>query len=107
MRIEYNKLVRDRIPEIIRRRGKTCGTRTLGDSEYKQALLMKLLEEAHEAANAPQSELVGELADLLEVVDALIETYDLDEAALDAVRILKREKRGGFDSKTQLDWVEE
>jgi predicted house-cleaning noncanonical NTP pyrophosphatase (MazG superfamily) len=107
MRIEYNKLVRDRVPEIIRRQDKTCRTCTLDDQEYRQALRVKLLEEAEEAAHAPEGELGGELGDLLEVITALMEAYGLDETTVDASRRLKREKRGGFDSKTQLLWVEE
>jgi len=107
MHIEYNKLVRDRVPEVIHGQGKTCRTRTLDDSEYRQALLMKLLEEAEEAAQAPEGELGGELGDLLEVIAALMRAYGLDEAAVQASRRLKRQKRGGFDSKTQLLCVEE
>ena len=52
MRKEYNKLVRDRIPEIIRRDGRNCEIATISEDEYLQALREKLVEEAQEAAEA-------------------------------------------------------
>lgn len=107
MRIEYNKLVRDRVPEIIRRQGKICRTRTLDNSQYKRSLRMKLLEEAEEAALAPERELGNELGDLLEVITALRQVYGLDEDTIEERRIDKRRKRGGFDARTELIWVEE
>ncbi len=77
MRQEYNKLVRDRIPEIIRKSGIQCQTVTLSEIEYRQALRQKLIEEAQEAATANNADLVIEIADLLEVVDALLKSYGI------------------------------
>ena len=90
------KLVRDRIPEIIRAEGRACSTRTLTESEYRAALLHKLVEEATEARDAPPAELVNELADVLEVLDALTAAFGLTRADIEAEQARKREERGGF-----------
>jgi predicted house-cleaning noncanonical NTP pyrophosphatase (MazG superfamily) len=66
------KLVRDRIPEIIRAEGSRAVTRRLDDDAYRDALLDKLVEEAHELRNAPrESAGIGEAADVYEVLLAL------------------------------------
>ena len=70
------KLVRDRIPEIIRDAGRTPVTRTLDPTAYEQALRDKLLEEADEDAAASGPEPLEELADVLEVVRALVVSSD-------------------------------
>jgi predicted house-cleaning noncanonical NTP pyrophosphatase (MazG superfamily) len=67
MRKTYNKLVRDRIPEIIQAAGQEYATEVMSLEEYQQALREKLIEEAQEAADA--SDLISELADLYEVMD--------------------------------------
>jgi predicted house-cleaning noncanonical NTP pyrophosphatase (MazG superfamily) len=54
MRVDYNKLVRDRIPQIIESRGDRAITRVLGEAAYRDALLAKLVEEAQEANGAAQ-----------------------------------------------------
>ena len=74
----YNKLVRNRIPEIIKNDGKTPKTRILNGEEYRFELLKKIVEEAQEVAAAPdKNELAKELGDVLEVVDAIIEANGL------------------------------
>ncbi len=95
----YNKLVRDRIPEIIRSKGGTCETRILSDEEYVQKLDQKLGEELAEylASHDPE-----ELADLLEVMFACATTQGLCPADLEAIRAKKAEQRGGFGDKILL-----
>lgn len=73
-----NKLVRDRIPEIIRQSGRECGVETMDEEEFRQALRAKLVEEAQEAAAAIDADLVTELADLCEVMDALMVASGID-----------------------------
>ena len=95
----YNKLVRDLIPDIIEKSGKTCRTRILSDDEYLKMLDAKLdeeLREYHEDQN------LEELADLLELVRAaaLAHGYTLDE--LEAARAAKARTRGGFEKKILL-----
>ncbi len=95
----YNKLVRNRIPEIIRGKGGECKTRILSDAEYAEALDKKLGEELAEylASHDPE-----ELADLLEVIYACSALQDLCPADLERIRADKAEKRGGFKDKIFL-----
>jgi predicted house-cleaning noncanonical NTP pyrophosphatase (MazG superfamily) len=96
MPIEYHKLVRDRIPEIIRQDGRECATEIMAEEEHRQALLEKLLEEAQEAAAVGLEKLVEELADLYEVIDALLAAYGIKREAVMAKQVRKRAERGGW-----------
>jgi predicted house-cleaning noncanonical NTP pyrophosphatase (MazG superfamily) len=103
----YDKLVRDRIPEIIQQNGGTCGTENFSDdSAFRSALLDKLVEEASEAATASDEDLVAELADLLEVIDTLVEACALGQAGVRAVQEQRRADRGGFGKRLRLLWTE-
>ena len=88
--IHHNKLVRDRIPEIIVGSGKTCATRILPQEEYLAALDAKLTEE---------------LADLLEVMMAVAEARGHSFAEVEAIRRAKAETRGGFRERIFLESV--
>lgn len=100
----YNKLVRDRIPEIIEAEGKKCVIETLGDFEFLFALDAKLDEEL---AEYHKDQSIEELADLLEVIYAAALARGYTEDALERIRLEKREKRGGFEKKILLRKVEE
>ena len=102
----YNKLVRDRIPEIIAAEGRDYATEIMEDAEYRQALLAKLVEEAQETAQAEPAELVKELADLYEVIDALLLAFDLDKDAILALQQKRRDERGGFEKRIKLLWAD-
>ena len=110
MRKEYNKLVRDRIPEIIRKSGRECAIEVMSDPEYRDALWQKLVEEAAEAQDAAaQLELEGitmELADLCEVMDAIMDAYDIQREAVLEVQSARREERGGFARRLRLLWAD-
>ena len=103
---EYNKLVRDRIPEIIRQQGLDCEVIRLSESEYRQALREKLIEEAKEASRAGDRDLVRELADLCEVIDAMMAAYGISQEIVNVERERKRQERGCFSERLQLLWVE-
>jgi len=98
--MKYNKLIRDRIPEIIRNRGDVPITYIADDDEYWQRLKDKLKEEAHEFWENSQEE---ELADILEVVHAICEFKNIDKEKLEMLRKKKAEERGGFKDKIILD----
>ncbi len=102
MEKEYNKLVRDRIPEIIRQSGNECEVVILSQAEYRQALRLKLIEEATEVAEANDNELVAELADLYEVIDALMASYGISGDRILNAQAKRRETRGGFTEKIML-----
>lgn len=105
MRREYNKLVRDKIPEIIRQSGNQCEVTIFSETEYLEALRQKLIEEAQEAAIASSDELVKELADLYEVIDAILTASGIEREAVSAVQQQRREERGGFEGKIKLLWT--
>lgn len=94
--------MRDRIPEIIRQSGMECEIAVLSDEEYCQALRLKLIEEATEVAEADVDKLVGELADLCEVIDALMASYGISGDRILDVQAKRRENRGGFGQKIML-----
>ena len=95
----YNKLVRDRIPEIIEASGNECKTAVLSDEEYLKMLDEKLDEEL---AEYHKDQNIEELADLLEVIcaAAIARGYTLEE--LEAERAKKAETRGGLEKKSLL-----
>ena len=101
---KYNKLVRDRIPEIIEASGRICVTEILSDEDYLLMVDAKLNEELAEY-HADQN--IEELADLLEVIRAcaVARGYTLEE--LERVREEKAAKRGGFAKKILLKEVRE
>ncbi|MDQ0063261.1 nucleoside triphosphate pyrophosphohydrolase [Paenibacillus harenae] len=99
----YNKLVRDRIPEIITNQGMSFTTRVLENDEYKTELLAKLKEETNEFIEAKSgSEASEELADMLEVIHALAETIGVTVQELERIRADKAVKRGGFMERVYL-----
>ncbi len=101
----YNKLVRDKIPNIIEEQGETPVIKVLDESDYKKELERKLYEEYKEVLEATGDERAQELADLLEVIRALasLENKNLNDIIEIANR--KSEKRGAFDKKIFLEKV--
>lgn len=101
----YHKLVRDKIPEIIRSNGEEPITRILTDEEYKIELERKLNEEYHEVMDASGRDRVEELADMLEIIRYLaqLENSTLEEVI--AIAKEKGDKRGTFEKKIFLEKV--
>lgn len=100
----HRKLVRDKIPQIIRQSGRTCQTRSLSAEEYIAALDAKLQEELNEYLADGSME---ELADLLEVMMAVAEARGHEFAEVEAIRRDKAGKRGGFRERIWLESVSE
>lgn len=100
----YHKLVRDKIPQIIEESGKTCKTRILSREEYCKMLDEKLEEEL---AEYQESKSLEELADLLEVMAAVVEARGYTWQELTRVREEKREARGGFREQILLEEVQD
>jgi predicted house-cleaning noncanonical NTP pyrophosphatase (MazG superfamily) len=104
----YNKLVRDRIPEIIDKTGKTLTSRILSTEEYIEALRKKSYEELEEYMNASDNDsALEELADLLEIIHALAEVHGSTADEVEKIRVRKAEERGGFKEKIFLIEVED
>lgn len=98
----YNKLVRDKIPEIIRSTGKEPVIRIAGDHQYKRLLQQKMWEEVEEFMASGKNE---ELADILEVVKALAAVQGIGWEELEALTDTKAEQRGGFSKRVVLERV--
>jgi predicted house-cleaning noncanonical NTP pyrophosphatase (MazG superfamily) len=95
--MKYNKLVRDKIPEILDLKNIPYEKRIAGQEEYKEELIKKLFEEIDEFRNDLSSE---ELADVLEVLESLVKLPDYQ--GVEDVKKEKKQKRGGFDKRIIL-----
>lgn len=106
MRTASQKLVRDRIPDIMAREGVLYESSTLSDKAFKKALYAKLLEEAEEVVGASQDERLKELADVQEVLDAITTVSGFTREQVRAAQLERREARGGFQKRIMLLWFE-
>jgi predicted house-cleaning noncanonical NTP pyrophosphatase (MazG superfamily) len=104
----FNKLVRDRIPEIIKADGGIPKIRILSEREYRIELLKKLVEESEEAlkASGSKKELIKEIGDVQEVIEALVEANGLDPEEISRIKAERKLKRGAFEQRIFLDEVE-
>ncbi len=108
LKTEYNKLVRDAIPEIIKSSGKSCVVSTLNDADYQQALKAKLVEESQEVLAAETKQKVTEeIADVIEVIKALQSVYGIDSSDVAKFKSRKAAKNGKFDKRIFLHNVTE
>jgi predicted house-cleaning noncanonical NTP pyrophosphatase (MazG superfamily) len=96
----YHKLVRDKIPEHILKKGGTPITHIADEAEYWQKLKEKLTEEV---AEFQKDENVEELADILEVIGAIVKYKNFSPAELSEVKKKKAEARGRFNGRIILD----
>ena len=102
-KIVYNKLVRDKIPEIIDGAGKIAKISKLSGVEFEKALNQKLLEECKEYIESGDLE---EIADILEVLYALMNLKGVSKSSVEKMRIDKAKARGAFDERIFLKYVE-
>lgn len=98
---EYPKLVRDRIPEIIKKEdGREVPVEVLNDSDFEQRLKQKTIEEATELANSKSDDhLLEEIADLRELLDEIEKLKGFTKEQVQRVQAEKRAKRGGFSKR--------
>jgi len=102
--IKYNKLVRDKIPEIIEKSDKKAIVEELGNKAYKKYLDEKLEEELQEYLAGDS---VDELADIVEVIHAILKYKGIDIKDFEDIRKKKAEERGTFDRRLLLREVVE
>lgn len=96
--VEYNKIVRDKIPKTIEERGEKVEVVQLGGDALLAGLRQKLVEEAFESLDAKGGEeIVVELADIHEVLNAIVATLGIDRKRVELERKQKRRRKGGFD----------
>jgi predicted house-cleaning noncanonical NTP pyrophosphatase (MazG superfamily) len=94
------KLVRDRIPEIIRKRGEMPRVRVAEEQEIDYLIRRKVVEEAQELLLSSDDE---EIADIMEALEALLEHRGIDWAAVEETRHRKKNDRGGFEKRFVLE----
>lgn len=99
----YNKLIRDRILEILESKGLTYNAYTLLPDQYLTEIKKKLYEEVKEFDETTnEMDAIEEMADVLELLHAALKVYGKSFDELEAVRIKKKDERGGFDKGLYL-----
>lgn len=98
--MRYDKLVRDRVPDIIMAKGESCTTHIADEAEYETKLFEKLREETEELV---RDRSIGEIADVLEMIDAIAALKKFSQEEIDAVKQKKLEERGGFSGRIVLE----
>ena len=104
-RIPYDKLIRDRIPEIIRNDGKESATHIAEDEEYFQKLQEKLEEEVNEFLSSDENHKIEEIADILEVLYAICDVKGISQEEIEKIRFQKAQERGGFQKRIILEEI--
>ena len=99
----YNKLVRDKIPDIIKAEGRSVKTRILNDEDYRTELNKKLQEEVKEYLDDNN---VEELVDIVEVVYGILSSMDVSIEEFENIRMSKADKRGAFKERVFLEEAE-
>lgn len=98
--MKYDKLVRDRIPDIISSKGEMYRIHTADDTEYERMLFEKLREETEELIC---DKTIDEVADVLEVIDAIASFKGFSRESVDRAKQKKYEERGGFSKRIILE----
>jgi len=96
----YNKLVRDKIPQIIEEKGTKCNYHKANDEEYLIKLHEKLFEEFEEFKKTP---CIEEYIDMIEVLEALAKFHNIDLSSMRVKKRMKKQYRGGFDERIILE----
>ena len=107
--IQTNKLVRDKVCQVLADKGiaKKTKMRYVRDKEYETFLYAKLMEECAEVIGAnTKKQITEELADLLEVVDAIRKEFDVSEMDLDETKTIKQCEKGGFYDGCVLEQID-
>lgn len=104
-KIYYNKLCRDKIPQIIKDKGFECEVREVGHSEYKREIVRKLYEETSGITNNSGHEhMVEEMADLLITLEALKKEFAVSEEELQKAVEKSTAEKGGYEARLYLSW---
>jgi len=101
--VKYNKLIRDRIPKIVKEAGWKPKVRKLKKEEFLEALKRKISEEARELMRAKDKKgIINEIIDIQEILDALISEIKTTKPEIKKFQSAKRKRRGGFKKKLFL-----
>lgn len=100
----HNKLVRDKIPTIIKENSDKCRFHVAAQEEFEEKLYEKLQEELVEFIGKPSAE---EIADMLEVIETIAKLHNIGLDEIRTQKIRKRKDRGGFNERIILEWTKE
>ena len=104
-KIFYNKLCRDKVPEIIQAKGFECDVREVDHDEYKREIVRKIFEEASGVSNpSGRTSLIKELADLMVTVEAVKKEFGVTAEELDEAVEKSIEDKGGYEDRLYLSW---
>lgn len=104
-KIYYNKLCRDKIPNIIAEKGFECEVREVDHDEYKREIIRKVFEEASGVSNHTGREsLLKEIADLVITLDAVTKEFGITDEELDTAVEKSIEEKGGYEDRLYLAW---
>lgn len=104
-RIFYNKLCRDKIPEIIRAKGFDCEVREMDDEEYRREIVRKVFEEASGVSNHDDhAHLVSEVADVIITLEALKRAFNISEEEMHSAVVKNLAEKGSYDRHLYLSW---
>lgn len=104
-KIYYNKLCRDKIPEIIREKGFDCEVRVTDHDEYKREIIRKVYEEASGVTNnAGREHMVEEIADLVITLDAVKKEFEISDKEIEAAIHKSIDEKGVYDKRLYLSW---
>ena len=105
-KIHYNKLIRDRIPDKIRKSGGISRIRKLKKKEYERELLTKVGEEASALPKlTKKSELTSELADIIDVIEEIKKFKKIATSDIKRAQAVNLRKKGGFHKRLFLYWT--
>ncbi len=100
----HKKLIRDKIPEIIKANNGKYELRVMEKDEFRKELKKKLVEESKELIEAEKSELGKELADVLEIIKSIAESENISFELIEEKQEQRRQERGGFKKRLFLIW---
>lgn len=104
-KIYYNKLCRDKVPDIIHAKGFECEVREVDHDEYKREIIRKVFEEASGVSSHDGREhLLKQLADLVITLDAVTEEFGISDEELDQAVEKSYEEKGGYEDRIYLSW---
>lgn len=104
----YNKLIRDKVPDIIHKRGFKCKTSQLSLKRFKEELLKKVGEEASALPGLyNKSDIVNELADIMAVINEIKKAYKITDSQISSEIRNNQTKKGGFKKRLYLYWSQD
>lgn len=106
-RYQFNKLIRSKLQDKMKKEGVIVNSTSLTQDQYIHQLKNKIIEEANEVMEAKTLDnLITELADVMEVIHAIIEVYKMNILDVEAARLKKRDINGHFTSNDYVNYID-